>query len=190
VRLDGVVTVADADAMVRYPRLGQTGRAQIAAADIILLNKADLVPAEQVAEVAARLRQLNEDAPILPTQRCQVDPEVLFGISQAHEIDQPQHRHQLSMESFSYLSAATLERNCFEALVEGLGPAVVRAKGFVRFPEGTYLFNYVAGRWDLEVFVEKPTTLVFIGEHVTQHEADLVDALKRCEQSEAAAHAL
>jgi G3E family GTPase len=190
VRLDGVVTVADADAMVRYPRLGQTGRAQIAAADIILLNKVDLVPAEQVAEVAARLRQLNEDAPILPTQRCQVDPEVLFGISQAHEIDQPQHRHQLSMESFSYLSAATLERHCFEALVEGLGPAVVRAKGFVRFPEGTYLFNYVAGRWDLEVFVEKPTTLVFIGEHVTQYKADLVDALKRCEQSEAAPHAL
>src|SRR5262245_993693 len=42
-RLDGVVTVADADAMVRYPRLGHTGRVQIEAADIILLNKVDLV---------------------------------------------------------------------------------------------------------------------------------------------------
>jgi G3E family GTPase len=182
VRLDGVVTVADADAMVRYPRLGQTGRAQIEAADIIVLNKVDLVPAEQVAEVTARLRQLNADAPILPTQRCQVDPDVLFGISQAHEVGPPQHRHQLGMESFSYVSAATLQRRCFEVFVEGLSPAVVRAKGFVRFPEGTYLFNYVAGRWDLEAFSEKPTTLVFIGAHVTQHQADLIDAIQRCEQ--------
>jgi G3E family GTPase len=190
VRLDGVVTVADADAMVRYPRLGQTGRAQIEAADIILLNKVDLVTGEQLAEVSTQLMQLNESAPILPTQRCQVDPDVVFGTSQAHEISPPQHRHQLSMESFSYTSAATLERRCFEALVEGLPPAVVRAKGFVRFPEGTSLFNYVVGRWDLEAFSEKPTTLVFIGEHVTRHEADLIEALKRCEWLEVNAHAL
>ena len=181
VRLDGAVTVADADAMVRYPRLGQTGRAQIEAADIIVLNKVDLVSAEQLAEITVRLTQLNENAPILPTQRSQVDPEVLFGMSHAREVGPPQHRHQLGMESFNYISAATLERQCFEALVEGLGPAVVRAKGFVRFPDGTYLFNYVAGRWDFEMFAEKPTTLVFIGEHVTRHEADLIDALKRCE---------
>ena len=182
VRLDGVVTVADADAMVRYPHLGQTGRVQIEAADIIVLNKVDLVAAEQVAEVTARLRQLNEDAPILPTQRCQVDPDVLFGLAQAHEVSPPQHRHQLDIDSFSYASAATLERNCFEALVEGLSPTVARAKGFVRFAEGTYLFNYVAGRWDLEAFSDKPTTLVFIGAHVTRQQADLIDALKRCEQ--------
>jgi G3E family GTPase len=176
------VTVADADAMVRYPHLGQTGRVQIEAADIIVLNKVDLVAAEQVAEVTARLRQLNEDAPILPTQRCQVDPDVLFGLAQAHEVSPPQHRHQLDIDSFSYASAATLERNCFEALVEGLSPTVARAKGFVRFAEGTYLFNYVAGRWDLEAFSDKPTTLVFIGAHVTRRQADLIDALKRCEQ--------
>jgi G3E family GTPase len=182
VRLDGVVTVADADAMVRYPRLGQTGRVQIEAADIIVLNKVDLVTNEQVAEVTARLRQLNEDAPILPTQRCRVDPDVLFGLSHAHEVSRPQHRHQLEIESFSYVSTATLKRRCFEVFTAGLHPAVVRAKGFVRFPEGTHLFNYVAGRWDLEPFPEKPITLVFIGEHVTQHEAELIEALKRCEQ--------
>ncbi len=190
VRLDGVVTVADADAMVRYPRLGHTGRVQIEAADIILLNKVDLVTAEQLAEVTARLRQLNEKAPILPTRRCLVDPDVLFGLSRTHEVSLPQHRPHLGVESFSYVSTATLTRPCFEAFVEHLNPAIVRAKGFVRFPEGTYLFNYVAGRWDLEAFAEKPTTLVFIGEQVSRHEADLIEALKRCEQQEVTAHAL
>jgi G3E family GTPase len=182
VRLDGVVTVADADAMVRYPRLGHTGRVQIEAADIILLNKADLVSAEQLADVTAQIRQLNEKAPILPTRRCQVDPEVLFGLSHTREASPPPHRPHLGVESFSFVSAATLARRCFEAFVEHLSPAIVRAKGFVRFPEGSYLFNYVAGRWDLEAFPEKLTTLVFIGEHVTRHKADLIEALKRCEQ--------
>jgi G3E family GTPase len=182
VRLDGVVTVADADAMVRYPRLGQTGRAQIEAADIILLNKVDLVSAAELAEVSTRLVHLNEHAPILPTRRCQVDPDVLFGLSQADHISPPQHRHQPDVESFSYVSEATLDRSCFAAFVEQLSPAVVRAKGFVRFPEGTYLFNFVAGRWDLEAFAEKPTILVFIGGRVTRHQADLLNALKHCER--------
>lgn len=190
VRLDGVVTVADADSIIRYPRLGHTGRVQIEGADIILLNKADLVTVEQLAEVTARLRQLNEEAPILPTLRCQVDPDVLFGLPRAQEVSAPQHRHQPDMESFGYGSTATLARQCFEELVEDLSPEVWRAKGFVRFPEGTYLFNYVAGRWDIEAFPEKPTALVFIGEHVTRHKADLIEALKRCEQQEVTAHAL
>ena len=59
---------------------GTRGACKSRAADIILLNKADLVSAEQLAEVTARLRQLNEEAPILPTLRCQVDPDVLFGL--------------------------------------------------------------------------------------------------------------
>jgi G3E family GTPase len=189
-RLDGVVTVADADAMLRYPRLGHTSRVQIEAADIILLNKADLVTAEQLAEVTARLRQLNQAASILPTQRCQVDPDVLFGLSQAHEISPPPHRHHPGVESFSYASTATLDRRCFEAVVEGLGPAVFRAKGFVRLADGTYLFNYVAGRWDLEAFAAKPTALVFIGERVSRHEADIVEALRRCEPGEVSPHAV
>ena len=182
VRLDGVVTVADADAMVRYPQLGQTGRAQIEAADIILLNKVDLVSAEALAEVKARLVQLNARAPILPTRRCRVDPDVLFGSAQAHDIGPPQHRHQPEVESFSYVSEAALDRSCFEAFVGRLSPVVIRAKGFVRFPEGIYLFNFVAGRWELEAFPERVTTLVFIGEHVIRHRADLLSALRHCER--------
>ena len=182
VRLDGVVAVADADAMVRYPQLGHTSRAQIEAADIVLLNKVDLVSAEELAQAKDKLARLNAHAPILPTQRCRVDPDVLFGITQGHEASPPQHRHQPEVESFSYVSEATLQRSRFEQFAERLSPAIVRAKGFVRFPEGTYLFNFVAGRWELEPFPEKPTTLVFIGAHVTRHQADIVNELKQCER--------
>jgi G3E family GTPase len=182
VRLDGVVAIADADAMVRYPQLGHISRAQIEAADIMVLNKIDLVSAGELAQVKDKLAHLNAHAPILPTQRCQVDPDVLFGIAQGHAVSPPQHRHQPEVESFSYVSAATMHRSRFEQFAERLSPAVVRAKGFVRCPEGTYLFNFVAGRWELEPFPEKPTTLVFIGAHITRHQADIVNELKQCER--------
>jgi G3E family GTPase len=147
-----------------------------------LLNKIDLVSAEQLAEVKDKLARLNEQASILPTQRCRVDPDLLFGSAHAHEVSPPLHRHQPEVESFSYVSEAPLERGCFEEFADRLSPTVWRAKGFVRFPEETYLFNFVAGRWELEFVAEKPTTLVFIGEHVTRHQADLVNELKQCER--------
>src|SRR5919108_1523699 len=73
VRLDGIITVADADALVRFPQLGHTTRMQIEAADLILLNKVDLVSAAELEQAKAALSRLNPMAPILYTQHCQVD---------------------------------------------------------------------------------------------------------------------
>src|SRR5213595_1908895 len=44
-RLDGVVSVIDADMLIRFTELGYTTRLQIEGADILLLNKVDLVNA-------------------------------------------------------------------------------------------------------------------------------------------------
>jgi G3E family GTPase len=182
VRLDGVVTVADADALVRFPQLGHTTRLQIEAADLILLNKVDLVSAAELEQAKAALSRLNPTAPVLCTQRCQVDPDLLFGLMREREVEPPAHVHQPEFESVSYTSAARLERGCFEAFVGRLSPAVYRAKGFVRFADGPYLFNFVAGRWELEAFAAEATALVFIGEGLAQRRAALIDQLKSCER--------
>lgn len=182
VRLDGVVTVADADAMVRYPQMGHTTRIQIEGGDLILLNKIDLVSPEDLAKVKETLSQLNKTAPVIGTRRCQVDPDLLFGIGREREVSLPQHRHQPEFESFSYSTEATLKRSPFETFADQLGNAVYRAKGFVRFPDGTHLFNFVAGRWDLEPFPQKETALVFIGERGKLQGDEILRELKKCEQ--------
>lgn len=181
VRLDGVVTVADADGLVRFPQLGHTTRVQIEAADLILLNKADLVSAAELEGAHAALARLNPTAPILPTRRCQVDPDLLLGLTRERYVKPPQHVHQPEFTSVSYTTTALLDRSCFETFVAGLSPTVYRAKGLVRFPQGTYLFNFVAGRWEVEPFPADETALVFIGQHLTQHQSRLLNQLKRCE---------
>ncbi len=181
VRLDGVVTVADADALMKYPQLGHTTRMQIEAADILLLNKVDLVSSQELSEIQGKLHRLNGAAPVVPTQRCRVDPDLLFGIAREREIRRSEHVHQPEFESFSYTTSATLKRNCFEEFAGHLTASVYRAKGFIRFSEGTHLFNFVAGRWELEPFREEKTVLVFIGKDIKSQQSSILDQLTNCE---------
>ncbi|MGE3541310.1 MAG: GTP-binding protein [Candidatus Tectimicrobiota bacterium] len=180
VRLDGVITVADADAMVQFPQLGHTSRLQLEAADLILLNKADLVTTAELEKARDRLARLNPQAVLVPTRRCQVDPALLFGLMRERPAAPLLHVHQPEVEAISYTTTAVLQRERFLAFVEELSPMVYRAKGFVQFAEGTYLFNFVAGRWDLEPFAAENTALVFIGRHLQQHRAALLHQLQTC----------
>lgn len=182
VRLDGVVAVADADAMVRFPQLGHTTRMQIEEADTILLNKIDLVKDEELSEVREELQKINGRAPVLFTNRCQVDSELLFGIGREHgAVTAPKHQHQSEFESFSYKTPKQMEKSCFEQFAGNLDQEVYRAKGFVRFTGGTYLFNFVVGRWQLEPFREKETALVFIGNRHKLRKERILGELKKCE---------
>jgi len=180
-RLDGVVSVIDADMLVRFPVLGHTTRLQIEGADILLLNKIDLVEPRQIEPLEAKLRELNPTATIVRTERCRIDPELLFGIGREEEVARPEHKHQLEFESFTFTSDKNFSRDCFERLADSLPANVHRAKGFVRFSDGVQLFNFVAGRWDLERFESAETQLVFIGKEIATQKSAVIEALKRCE---------
>lgn len=84
-------------------------------------------------------------------------------------------------DSFGYRLDVALNRQKFEAFADGLGSDIVRAKGFVRFENGTYLFNFVAGRWELEHFDRQGNQLVFIGRNISDRREEILSALKACE---------
>ncbi len=179
-RLDGVVSVIDADMLVRFPELGHTTRLQIAGADILLLNKIDLVQATQIEPLEMNLREINPTAAIVRTERCQIDPELLFGIGREKKIARPAHQHQPEFESFTFSSDKIFSRDCFERFADSLSASVIRAKGFMRFADGAQLFNFVAGRWELEPFDAAQTQLVFIGRRISAQKSAIIPALNAC----------
>ncbi len=179
-RLDGVVSVIDADMLVRFPELGHTTRLQIEGADILLLNKIDLVEPVQIEPLETKLREINPTAAIVRTDRCRIDPELLFGIGREREIVRPNHQHQPEFESFAFSSDRIFSRDCFERFADGLPASVIRAKGFVRLSDGTHLFNFVAGRWELEPFETDRTELVFIGKDIAKEKSTILHALDKC----------
>jgi G3E family GTPase len=111
-KLDAVVTVADAKHLAA--RLGDSKEAaeQIAFADVILLNKTDLVTAGELAGIERRIRALNPHAVVHHTQRCQIpldrvldrgafdldrvlelEPAFLDGEHDHHDHDHHDHDH-------------------------------------------------------------------------------------------------
>jgi G3E family GTPase len=71
-RLDAVVTVADAKWLSDRLKDAPEAKNQIAFADVIVLNKTDLVSKAELAEVEARIRGINPYAKLHRTERCQV----------------------------------------------------------------------------------------------------------------------
>jgi G3E family GTPase len=92
----------------------------------------------------------------------------------------PEHEHQSEFESFTFSSDETFFRDCFEGFVDALPSNVIRAKGFVRFRDGVHLFNFVAGRWELEPFEADRTELVFIGKGIAREKSAILHALEKC----------
>jgi len=79
-RLDGIVTVVDAKHLEKELNDGPEPQAQIAAADLILLNKTDLVSAADLNRIEGRIRKMNPLARIYRPQRSQVEPAKIFDI--------------------------------------------------------------------------------------------------------------
>ena len=71
-RLDAVVTVADAKWLAARLRDAPEAKNQIAFADVIILNKTDLVTPAELREVEARIRAINPYAKLHRAQKCDV----------------------------------------------------------------------------------------------------------------------
>jgi G3E family GTPase len=111
-RLDAVVTVADAKWLRDRLRDAPEAKNQIAFADVILINKTDLVSEAELREVEARIRGINPYAKLHRTQRAQIalnevlgrnafdlerildiEPEFLHADDHDHNHDHHDHAH-------------------------------------------------------------------------------------------------
>ncbi len=185
VRLDSVVAVADVDGMVRFPDLGFATRLQFETADLILVNKIDLATDADTTQVESRLDEINSIAQKFRTVRCEIDPRLLLGTEEGHRSRTRKvvkaHDRVSEVQSFSYTSAGRVDLEKFEAVVDGLLPDIYRAKGFLRCQNRGLMFNFVAGRWELEPFPAERTELVFIGRNADQVQASVQREIRACE---------
>ena len=114
-RLDAVVTVADAKWLSDRLKDAPEAKNQIAFADVIVLNKTDLVSKGELSEVEARIRGINPYAKLHRTERCKValadvlehgafdldrileiEPAFLEADEHDHDHDHHQHDHSHS----------------------------------------------------------------------------------------------
>jgi G3E family GTPase len=79
-RIDSIVTVVDAKHLPLRLKDSREAEEQIAFADVILLNKADLVDAEELRAIEAAVRRINRFAKIIRATRCDVPLNQILGL--------------------------------------------------------------------------------------------------------------
>lgn len=145
---DGVVVVADAaDIRTRAAdrRLADTVQRQLEAADLIVLNKIDLV--DDPAEMRGWL-STQSTAPVLEASRCDVPLDLLFGLDRRGSPGKSTPAG--TFRSWSYSWPKPVDRAALmEVLQDG---AVLRGKGIVRFndaPDRRSVVHLVGKRIDV-----------------------------------------
>ena len=142
-RLDSFVTLADAVNLDRNLEQSEEAQEQIAFADIILLNKMDLVSKEQAEDVERRIRTLNPFAKIHRTEHSTIDLDKVFGVG-AFDLDAKlevdptflddlEHEHDDAVTSFFLREERPIDINRFmlwlTPLLQERGEDLFRSKG-------------------------------------------------------------
>jgi len=194
-RLESIVTVVDADAVSRYPAIGHTGVEQIGLADLLIMNKCDLVEKEtERSSVRSAIKNINPRAKIVDAINCEIDMGLVFeksagqpesapglaagGSEREHETEMG--GHEIDVDCFEYSSERVMDHGKIIALIRNLPKEAYRAKGFIITQEGSFLVDHVAGRTSMKEFKNDKTELVFIGEGIGDIEKDIRKGLDGC----------
>jgi G3E family GTPase len=170
-RLDAVVTVADAKWLGNRLKDAPEAKNQIAFADVILLNKTDLVSAEEVSEIEARIGAINPYAKLHRTVNCalpldavlrrnafdldrilELEPEFLTHHDHEHHGHEhhaplgPKHYHDEEMQAVALSVDGEVDPQKFlpwlQDYVARDGASILRLKGIVAFKDEAKRFVF------------------------------------------------
>ena len=199
VQLDGIITVVDAEQIIRQRKETDVADAQIALADTILLNKTDLVDDNQLKQVTQRIRTINPHCAIIRSQHGKVNLKLLLDVH-AFDVDQKlavdpgfldelrTDRAHVDIESCAYEFDRPFDVTKFEAFVQQLTERekVYRSKGFLAVSGHNHraIFHGVNNRF--HIFWDRPwregeirrSQFVFIGKKLDGKKIEL--GLRAC----------
>ena len=143
-KLDAVVTVVDTKHIWNHWDSSEA-QEQIAFADVILLNKIDLVPSEQLEELEKRIQTMNAFAKLYRTQNCELSIDLILGIQafdlknalsiDSELLNENTHEHDDTVSSISIVENGTVNSNKFTTwlnqIIQVQGRNIFRMKGIL-----------------------------------------------------------
>ncbi|RAM51367.1 MAG: GTP-binding protein [Hapalosiphonaceae cyanobacterium JJU2] len=187
--LDAVVTVVDAKHIWQHWEADEA-QEQIAFADVILLNKTDLVTPDVLDELERRIRGMNAMAKIYRTRNSQVEMDALLGVKafdldRALEIDpeflgEDAHQHDETVYSVALVAEGALNgdqlNNWLGKLLQTQGADIFRMKGILNIAGESDRFVFQGVHMIFEGKPDRPwkdsetrkNELVFIGRNLDE----------------------
>ena len=173
---EAVVVVVDAEQLAEGRDLEGTFSEQIETADLVLLNKTDLVAESELPRLLAAVDAMNPGVPVLPCVRGDVDPRLLLAASTTPRgplthAPEPAHEHDHDAFSTEELwIPAGLTADDVDELLRPLG--ALRIKGFVTLDEGPAVVQGVGRRLEVVPW-DEPVDPALLGRVVVIRRAAL-----------------
>lgn len=139
-RLDSVITVVDAETFTPKHFDSEVALKQITYADILLLNKTDLVTPEQITALESYIASVKKNPRIIHTQYAKVPLDLILDVgltpvdSYTAQKHQHHHSHHLEEDGFvtmSFQSNRPFDVYRFQKFLTELPSEVFRAKGVI-----------------------------------------------------------
>lgn len=160
----GAIVVVDAEAIMEQARdrfVGDMVERQLRAADLLVVNKADLVEPAHLERLRAWFESIGADAPLVPTTHGALPAEVVFGTGWERREPAPPHAgpvaangeaaaHLATMSSAVVRDDGVWDRNALARTLDSLPDGVARVKGFVNCSNGRFVLQMVGRRWRLD----------------------------------------
>lgn len=160
VRVDSVVTIADADSFSPDLFASTAARNQLRHADTILLNKCELASADRLSSIEDELRAMKAGARIVRTTRCQVPLPLILSVGSSesdryasdHRDCDHAHLTNDGFEAVSFDAERPFSADKFQCFLERLPDNVFRAKGvlWIAGSDKRHVFHLVGQRFTLD----------------------------------------
>ncbi len=188
-KLDSVVTVVDAKHVWQHWEAEEV-QEQIAFADVLLLNKIDLVTPDELDQLEQRIRGMNAIAKIYRTRDAALEMDALLGIgafdlNQALQIDpdflsETAHEHDETVGSVAIVESGEVDGNKLNAwlsdLLKNQGADIFRMKGILTIAGEDFRFVFQGVHMLFDGTADRPwrpgeirkNELVFIGRNLDE----------------------
>ncbi len=157
-RLDAIVTVVDAKHFLQRLEDSPEAADQVAFADVIVLNKLDLVTPDELAAVEARIRGINRYAEIHHATKGDVPIDKLLGLNAfdlqrvlantPDFLEEDAHTHDEHLTSVSFAVTKPLDADKFQAwishILQSQGQNLLRTKGILSYKNEDRRFAFQA----------------------------------------------
>ena len=157
VRVDSIVAVADAESFSLDLFDSKAAANQLRYADVVLLNKCDLVDPVSAAAIEEKIRTFGEGARIARTTRARVPLPLILsaGLFQSDRYLVDHGHDHLAGDGFdavSFESEAPFAADRFQSFLEGMPRNVFRGKGilWIDGSDEHHVFHLVGGRFTLD----------------------------------------
>lgn len=153
-QIDGVVVLCDVETILDQrhdPYIGDTIERQLAEADLLVLNKADLLSEAGQAEVLNSVEGMVPQASVILASGAKVPTAVVLQDYRRHADVAPpsSHQHGPSFESDVFAFDAPCDAHLIAEALAHPDAHLVRAKGFVPTSQGLRAVQVVGRRWSV-----------------------------------------